>query len=689
MKRGLKFIALGLVLAATPAPAADLAPSLHPAVVLVDGEGTPVLRSGRPVSTMQTCGKCHDTPYIAAHSYHVSLGSDERTAVGAAAERRAWDYSPGSFGRWNPLTYRYLTPPGDLRLDLGVAEWVQRQGWRHVGGGPAVYGHRSGDKPASADSAKGAADVDPDRQVLDAATGQPRAWDWQQSGVAEMNCFLCHAAQPDNAARIAELEAGRFQWAATATLAGAGLVRKTEAGWQYVADDFNSDGSVAAERLGVRPPTSFHCGQCHGLTHRGTEPVRLELSLRQWSTATKGQVFSGQRMFESAVNLDEKLTRIRPWDVHAEAMLECSSCHFPLNHPSFFEASPRNRPAHLAYEPRRLSLDEYLRQPSHQFAKGQTAQGTVAHHLAGTMRRCEDCHRAEQTHDWLPYRAAHFERLSCEACHVPAAGAPAIQQVDWTLVDLSGEPQVSWRGIQGEVTDPAAVVTGFEPVLLPRHELDGRSRLVPHNLITAWYWVEGGATPRPVRQMDLKRAFLQGSAYHPELLAALDVDRDGKLSRGELVLETPEKVDAARRRLKAVGVTQPRIAGEIQPYATHHGVGPAKWATRDCRTCHRADSRLGRPMTLASRMPGAVLPDLVGDSSVEWRGAVAREEDGSLVFRPSTADSGLYVLGHDRWNWVNWLGGLMVLGVICGAGTHAGLRLLASRRRRSEDSGDA
>ncbi len=417
--------------------------------------------------------------------------------------------------------------------------------------------------------------------------------------------------------------------------------------------------------------------------------MRLELSLRQWSTATKGQVFSGQRMFESAVNLKDKLAWTRPWDVHAEAMLECSSCHFPLNHPSFFESSPRNRPAHLGYEPRRLSLGEYLLQPSHQFAKGQTAQGTVARHLAGTMRRCEDCHLADQTHDWLPYRAVHFERLSCEACHVATAGAPAIQQVDWTLVDLSGEPQVAWRGIQGEVTDPAAVVSGFEPVLLPRQELDGRSRLVPHNLIAAWYWVEGGATPRPVRQVDLKRAFLQGDAYHPELLTALDLDRDGKLSSGERVLDTPEKVDAARRRLQAVGVTEPRIAGEIQPYATHHGVGPAKWATRDCQTCHRTDSRLGRPITLASRVPGSVLPELVGDSGVEWRGTVAKEDDGTLVFHPSTAGSGLYVLGHDRWSWVSWLGSLMVLGVVCGAGAHAGMRLLANRRRRSEDSGHA
>lgn len=687
MKRGIGFVAMGLAVAGMSAWAAE-PPALHPAVVLVDGDGTPVLKSGRPVSTMHSCGKCHDSQYIAAHSYHALLGSDDNTPVGSAAEPHAWDHGPGSFGRWNPLTYRYVTPPGDRRLDLGVAEWVQHQGWRHVGGGPAVCGHRG----ASAQTASAVADaapnaaavdaVDPDHQAIDPATGEPRMWDWQQSGVAEMNCFLCHVVHPDNAARIVELESGRFQWAATATLAGAGLVRKTETAWEYVAGAFNGDGSVSGERLGIRAATSLHCGQCHGLAQRGAEPVRLELSLRQWSTATKGQVFSGQRMFESDVNLAGKSQRTRPWDVHAEAMLECSGCHFSLNSPSSFESSPRNRPAHLAYEPRRLSLSEYLRKPSHQFAKGQTAQGTVARHLAGTMRRCEDCHHADQTHDWLPYRSVHFDRLSCEACHVPTADAPALQQVDWTLVDLSGEPQTAWRGIQGELTDPAAVVTGFEPVLMPRKELDGRSRLVPHNLIAAWYWVEGGATPRPVRQVDLRRAFLQDGAHHPELLAALDLDRDGKLSAGEFVLNAPEKVASARRRLQAVGVTEPRIAGEIQPYATHHGVGPAKWATRDCRTCHRTDSRLDQPITLAGRVPGDVLPVPVGDSGVRWSGAVVQGSDGTLVFRPSTAGSDLYVLGHDRWRWVGWLGRLMVLGVVCGAGTHAGTRLWASRQRR-------
>ena len=678
------FLALGLVFAAFPLWGAEAPASLHPAVLLVDADGTPVVKSGRPVSPMHSCGKCHDTRYIAAHSYHVSLGSDERSAVGSVAQRRAWDYSPGSFGRWNPLTYRYLTPPGDGRLDLGVAEWVQLQGWRHVGGGPAVYGHRGSEASTSvASAAPPGAGIDPDRQVVDAATGEPRAWDWQQSGVAEMNCFLCHSPHPDNAARIQELADGRFQWAATATLAGTGVVRKAAEGWEYVAEAFDGDGNVSAERLGIRPPTSLHCGQCHGMTHRGTEPVRLELSPRQWSTATKGQVFSGQRMFESAVNLADKPQWTRPWDVHAEAMLECSSCHFPLNHPSYYESSPRNRPAHLAYEPRRLALNEYLRQPSHQFAKGQTAQGTVAGHLAGTMRRCEDCHLADQTHDWLPYRAVHFARLSCEACHVPHAAAPAIQQVDWTLVDLEGQPQVAWRGVRGDASDPAAVVTGFAPVLLPRQDLDGGTRLVPHNLISAWYWVEGGATPRPVRQVDLKRAFLADGGYHPDLIAGLDTNRDGRLDREERVLDTPEKTSVAQRRLEAVGVKEPRVAGEIQPLATHHGVGPAKGATRDCGTCHRADSRLGEPMLLASRVPGGILPELVGDSGVELQGSVARENQ-TLVFRPSTAGAGLYVLGHDRWPLVNWLGSLMVLGVVLGAGTHAGMRWRAYRRREAK-----
>jgi hypothetical protein len=118
--------------------------SLHPAVVLLDADGDRVIESGKPISTARTCAACHDTEYIERHSYHAALGVNERTGVGSVLGGRAWDYSAGGIGRWDPLTYRYLTPPGDSQLDSGVADWLRLFGWRHVGGGIAKRGFGEG-----------------------------------------------------------------------------------------------------------------------------------------------------------------------------------------------------------------------------------------------------------------------------------------------------------------------------------------------------------------------------------------------------------------------------------------------------------------------------------------------------------------------------------------------------------------
>jgi thiosulfate reductase cytochrome b subunit len=44
--------------------------TLHPTFPLLDAEGGNVLDSGEPVSTMATCGTCHDTAFIANHTDH-------------------------------------------------------------------------------------------------------------------------------------------------------------------------------------------------------------------------------------------------------------------------------------------------------------------------------------------------------------------------------------------------------------------------------------------------------------------------------------------------------------------------------------------------------------------------------------------------------------------------------------------
>ena len=388
-------------------------------------------------------------------------------------------------------------------------------------------------------------------------------------------------------------------------------------------------------------------------------------------------MFSSQRICQSAANLRDKERLTRSWDVHAERLLECANCHFSINNPAFYEPTPHSRPKHLTFEPRRLTPGQYIEQPSHQFAKGHTSQGTLARHLGGTMRRCQDCHDAGAAHEWLPYPQAHFSRLSCEACHISQVYAPAIGQIDWTMLTPSGQPQVRWRGVDGDPANPTASVAGFQPVLLPAKDLDGHSRLVPHNLVAAWYWVEGNAAPRPVRLADLKAAILADGKYHPDIARLL--------GDGQTALDSPEKVEAVRRRLQAVGVAEPRIEAEIQPYSIHHGVGPSRWATRSCETCHAEDSRLGEPFVLTSYMPGNVLPEVVGDAGVEMAGEL-QTDHGRLTYRPSTRRASLYVLGHDRWPAVTVIGGMSLLAVILGVVVHTSMRVRAATRSRQEKS---
>ncbi len=58
---------------------------------LLDVNGVNVLESGEPVSTMNTCGECHDTTFIAEHSFHASVGLDSLTEAGNTASERPWD----------------------------------------------------------------------------------------------------------------------------------------------------------------------------------------------------------------------------------------------------------------------------------------------------------------------------------------------------------------------------------------------------------------------------------------------------------------------------------------------------------------------------------------------------------------------------------------------------------------------
>ena len=211
-------------------------------------------------------------------------------------------------------------------------------------------------------------------------------------------------------------------------------------------------------------------------TDLDTPLVASDCETGEWRTQTTGQIISPQRINESGMNLANKESLDRSWDIHAERGLQCTDCHYSLNNPVFFQANEEDRPAHLEFDPRRIELGEYLKSPLHQFARGQSAQDSVAPETQDSMRRCESCHDAQSTHDWLPYSARHMQAVSCETCHVPQMYATAVQQTDWTVLQPSGEPLTSCRGVADGNSGGSAVntlVTGYQPALLPQQNAGG------------------------------------------------------------------------------------------------------------------------------------------------------------------------------------------------------------------------
>jgi len=643
---GLLILTLGSSLAKTP--------SLHPLITFMDEQGVNVLNSGQPISTMQTCGSCHDSHYIASHSFHVDAGLSSMGAPGSVENGHPWDTSPGYYGKWDPMTYRLLSSPGDSLQDLDQAKWIRTQGFRHVGGGPAEY-DASGTRLTNTSSEN---------------------WDWQASGVEEMNCFLCHTPQPNNKARIESLERGDFQWANTATLEGTGIVTISGDRYTWNRAAFNAEGKLKRDYLRIQDPSNQNCGQCHGLVYTaGDAPSRLTSC--DWNTATTGEIIAPQQINRTGLNISNKANLTRSWDIHAERAVKCVDCHPSVNNPIYFQKTTEHKLDHLIFDARRIDVEDFLYRPSHDFAKGQKSQAGSDLDLVSNMRRCEGCHNPDAVHDWLPYKDAHFAKVSCEACHIPRMHAPAYEQLDWTVLTLDHRPPHICRGSDGDPQDIQTLIRGFEPILLPRNSIEGGRPLSTYNLISSWYWVYG-SDPRPVRLADLESIYLDGDHYQSDIMKAFDADGDGVLSDTELRIDTDAKESMIRQRLENLGLTEVHIRGEVQTHRISHDVTNGEWATNTCTDCHSNQSRIGASMELATYLPGGVVPAFMNNSGISQQGEMKTTADGKLVYRMDLSAEGLYIFGHNSVKWIDWLGILIFLGTLLGVFIHSGYRVYSS-----------
>jgi thiosulfate reductase cytochrome b subunit len=682
------FTTFGLIIAITafgirtalakpePAPVGRTS-SLHPTFALLDEDRANVLTSGKALSTMQTCGQCHDTEYIQNHAFHSDLGLRDY------AQESGYNSSTGTFGNWDPLTYRYLSQKGDERLDLSTAEWLMLYGDRIVGGGPATTSREG----VALANVRGDA-ANPEANILNLETGRAEAWDWEKSGTMEMNCFLCHLENPNLQTRKDYISVGGFGYASMATLDGTGIAVRSsqDGGINWNPEAFDENGELKSDLIKIQDPTNANCAACHGEVHTDTnEPLTISAGdLNNPQTATTGQVIAAQKISESGMNLSGKEELNRSWDIHAERQLQCTDCHYALNNPAHADEAQKAEPDHLLYDPRTLEISEYLQKPDHNFARGQSAQFNVAPELKGTMRRCESCHDANQGHsDWLPYIEMHMAAVACETCHIPQMYAPAIQSYDWTVLTLDKQPVKAYRGVDGDPNAVTSLVTGYKPVLLNRINRDGQKLLAPYNLITTYYWVydDANGNKRPVRLFDLETAFFENRAYASDIVSAFDANGDGSLSNDELVINSSAREDAVKTKLASLGLNKPRIEGLTQPYSINHNVTRGENAVNDCKACHNHESRVSQQIKLANYAPNGFLPVFDTANNVTASGEILKDDEGVVYYNPVPANDNLYVFGSSRVNWIDWLGALMFAGSLLGVIGHGTLRYVSARKR--------
>jgi hypothetical protein len=330
-----------------------------------------------------------------------------------------------------------------------------------------------------------------------------------------------------------------------------------------------------------------------------------------WQTETTGQVFSAQPIRLSALNLRDKDSLSRAWDIHAQRLVECDDCHYASKPPKHLMSSGSTDTASDGVLADGVSGDQ------------------VSGHPATGLRTCNDCHTGTTGHDWLPNQKKHFASVACEACHVPYVYLPARRQVDESVVTTTGDSPVRYRGLEDGKADDLgrAFISGYQPLLIKRKDTDGRQRWAPMNLVSRWYWVDTSSGTE-IDNDTLRKAWLDKNAYWPVILQLFDVNGNGKIDDNELRLDNKAKVELIRQRLVATGVQQPELKADLRGYHLHHNVAFHD-ANRDCTRCHASDDSAG--MRIADYLPGGVLPDRFPGVSKDLAKSWQKNPDGSLV----------------------------------------------------------
>ncbi len=681
----------------------------HPPIKLLDENGRPAFRTGKPVSTRQTCGQCHDYDAI-TQSFHFQQGYNHWDNDWGNRHHEPGSYSDGMFGRQYDYPYYHMTPTDwqerGVDFEYGTPNWALQCGICHTGSGPLEYdrqGRRLDQIPAS-EIPPG----HPDFYWWHRKADTVLFWDWKRSGVREANCFLCHT--PNYSKGIQDMRTvgvGMFHQPHFASANAAGLIatgivlRVTDDGRViYNPKAFEPDGTVKPGWLQISGAFARldACLQCHAA------PV-VDGKVKIWynypvvrtinrGILRKAFVWSGEKISESQENIAHKEAYPYPWDVHAQAGLTCLDCHDMPNRPGRVVSTPTGP------KPVGSSVAEFLKRPDHNFGIGNPITWKVAPEHFYSVKRCEDCHNAlAEGHDWLPEKELHLKRVSCEVCHVPQTHYWALNFFNFALPKpepfslhreakgACGEaPQrYTFVGAEGDpIEDTTALITGFYPLYIPRSLKPGEDpRIMPYSVTFSLHWIN--AQGDRVRFRKILRAFFQRVQGNwdpkPEVLRVFDANGNGWIDDDEALFDTPEKVALAKRLLTEQGVENPTLELVAMPFSLSHGVVPKEYALRSCEECHTPNSRIfnrGKYQRVIVDRP--LLFETSRIYSEDYLGIpIARVEHGKTVWDNSHLLAGYHLVGaaipeaqaHRHMHWADLLGKLLVLLTLVGILFHA------------------
>jgi formate dehydrogenase gamma subunit len=465
-------------------------------------------------------------------------------------------------------------------IDITMFEWVAAGdpkqpeipgcGGCHPGGGGLEYDR---------DGKRYDATLKANPELAKSLDGDYYKGHWDKSGVVEADCFICHLPGYDFGRRNKELKMWNFKWASTAA-SGIGQVSGNVKEGQtpavvYNKRLFNEDGKIVLDL--AYPPPAMNCNFCHSMS---------DMKKRGFS-------------WNDPVN----------YDIHNSRGMNCAQCH-------------------PAIEDKKLKITKM----QHNFAKGQENVSTVADNLDFVgFKTCQQCH--EQGYMGAPrprhlsIRPNHLEKLSCEACHIPAMHRAAGEGFSVTTGAMVNVPKM--------VPPPGAKKIGQEFTWKPRYQELKRGKLGPVNALLAVTYTNKDKDGKyyPLFMRELKKGYEAAKGqlnpknpkrpdlHTPEqikiMLTSLNTTLKGN-QRFQAIsanLHKGGKIYSLNDKGELVEGPDHTWVGHVEGFNINHNVAPATLAlgANGCGDCHSTEAHMfkgqivtdmwgptGKPTTISS-----------------------------------------------------------------------------------------